>query len=221
MVWVSQAQDAQHVWLTAPDGSVVETERLQGEGWIQLDPRALLEPGMYTLHREGRLSRFRVYEGEDHLPPNASAAFLATGWPVQNERFHLTLSGEQPHDESPIALQVQLWEPGEPTPPEDRVDGMSAWVALSEIVPGELDRTLLRARWIDAAGNKTAWSTPQVATSYIYDAEEDVRRQLRVAATGVVPLLAALLASALLHIRSKRPHRSPVGLHRPIPPGPR
>ncbi|MFT5587220.1 MAG: hypothetical protein ACI9VR_004828 [Cognaticolwellia sp.] len=221
MVWLSQAQDAEHVWLTDPNGYVVDTERVEGEGWIQLHPTKLLEPGLYSLHAGGKPSRFPVHAGVDHLAPQASATFTASGWAVQNDRFHLALSGEKPQDESAVALQVQVWSPEEPVPPVERVDGMSRWAILSQIFPGELNHTLLRARWIDAAGNKTAWSTPQAAGDTVYDQKADVARQLRVACVGVIPLLAALLASAILQLRTKRPHRSPVGLHRPIPPGPR
>ena len=98
---------------------------------------------------------------------------------------------------------------------------MSPQPWLSQGFDGRVQHSLYRARWIDAAGNKTEWSRPKVVGEYVYDQGAQTQALLKMVSTGLLPLMACFLASALLYLRSEPKHRSPVGLRRPISPGPR
>ncbi len=221
MVWLRKAQDAQHAWLSDPRGEVVATERAEGPGWIQLRPREHLAPGDYVLHTKHGQSYLHVEPGLDHTAPNGSATFTYSAWQQGSESFHFAISGPTPQDQNAVVLQLQVWSPDEPTPSVDRVDATSMEPWLSQDFDGQIDHSLFRARWIDVAGNKTAWSRPEVVGETVYDKQAETARQLRVVGIGLVPLLLGLVSAALLYRDRKPKHRSPVGLRRPISPGPR
>lgn len=221
MVRLSNARDAQHVWLSDARGEVLATERAEGPGWIQLRPKEHLDPGDYVLHTKNGRSSLHVEPGVDDTAPNGSATFTYSAWQQGSASFHFAVSGPAPQDQNAVSLQLQVWSLDDPTPSVDRVDATSPEPWLSQGFDGQIDHSLFRARWIDVAGNKTAWSRPEVVREYVYDKQAETERQLRVVGIGFVPLLLGLLSAALLYREQKRKHRSPVGLRRPISPGPR
>ena len=221
MVRLKKAQDAQHVWLSDESGEVVVTERVQEDGWIKLIPPDLLEPGSYFLHSKDRLAPLQVQSGVDAVAPNGGASFEAQAWRFSNDSFHLRVSGERPQDPSAVALQLQVYASDAPLPPSGQVDAMAPGNWLTQDFEGDLDRSLFRARWIDAAGNRTEWSRPERVGAHVYDGEPDTKRQLIAAGTGLIALMISFLAWALLSRERAAIHRSPVGLRSPIPPGPR
>lgn len=226
IVGVQGPEGLQHVWLTDPRGEVVACEKVLNlagnDSWVRLIPEAPLAPGRYTLHTPSPYSEeLEVTPGLDHQAPQGTTHFQAEQRPQNHATLSATPLGAWASDESPVALQLQLAYQDGPSPDPERVDAMSHWgrVGTNDYGAGSPDQ--VRLRWVDAAGNVTSWTEPIPILWNPSNQRARVLRQLKAAGVASFSLFLGLLGVALTTTRAKGLHRSPVGLRRPISPGPR
>ncbi len=226
VVGIQSPEDLQQVWLTDPRGEVVACEKVLNlagdDSWVRLIPKAALAPGRYTLHTPSPYAQeLEVTPGLDHRAPQGTASFQAE----QVLQNHPTLSayplGDWASDESPVALQLQLAYQDGPSPDPERVDAMSHWGRVGTYEYGAGSPDQVRLRWVDAAGNVTSWTEPIPIQWNPAHQRARVLRQLKAAGVASFSLFLGLLGVLLTTSRAKGLHRSPVGLRRPISPGPR